>query len=758
MVNNNEVKLKGTAFLENNPDYPGATSNNNDVTTSSSPSSGSGPTSLDNGDFVSGNSRLNQDPPRDGEAPANDVEHMNTSDDNTDLVIDEGGNQQAPAATTASDSVPNYITIQPDQNTTPPTSHYGGPFYPGMGPTSAYSLLNSSIFSHEALKKPVFPGASEKPSALKDNLLSSSMSSVNKMAAPRRCAPVREAVDPAKYITVQEGDGVKYACSKCGNIYKWRKSLNKHWKEKHDGEIPEPRSGANVALPRLTRGSPYAGAVSAARQQRSPASAPAAATAPYSVSLPLNHHHAYRNSLLATSYQNMAAANPFDAMRPGSLKAPATPPSSRSIASHSASSIKREYSNDILENIRQQQKLVARFFPTPTTTKAALAHSPPRAHSSSSAHSYVMPRSSLDAPMDLTPDLTPNQDGVLDLSMKSSRKHSVTSIMASASPSMTSSTANNQDEPIDFSVKQDNGPKSSGFDVNSLWSMSKHRVTSSPQRPVAKLPTEDKPRPCSSCGYIAYDEQDLQAHRQLHAAETFTCAECQQTLASMTDLNKHFLCHMPVLAKRMTQMRNEQRASNGQEGNGGDQLYQYLSASKRITSCVVCGAVYQFQWALASHFDQKHSSLPNPYQIHSTPEGSPLPSVKSDVMDESEAMYSCSQCSFSAVTTSELARHQILHSLKKHRVCRVCGYTAKTTVELLEHYEEDHPDIQPADVTPATGNWHPVTCDVKCYICLLFHSALYCSTCANIHIVVLCIAVLSLKFSSIKSNAVQRCL
>ena len=56
-----------------------------------------------------------------------------------------------------------------------------------------------------------------------------------------RCPPVREAVDPAKYITISgEPDGVKYACSKCGNIYKWRKSLNKHWKEKHDGEAPDP--------------------------------------------------------------------------------------------------------------------------------------------------------------------------------------------------------------------------------------------------------------------------------------------------------------------------------------------------------------------------------------------------------------------------------------------------------------------------------------------------------------------------------------
>ena len=51
---------------------------------------------------------------------------------------------------------------------------------------------------------------------------------------------VREAVDPAKYVIIHEIDGTKFACSRCGNIYKWRKSLNKHWKEKHDGEAPPP--------------------------------------------------------------------------------------------------------------------------------------------------------------------------------------------------------------------------------------------------------------------------------------------------------------------------------------------------------------------------------------------------------------------------------------------------------------------------------------------------------------------------------------
>ncbi|KAI8790485.1 zinc finger protein Xfin [Biomphalaria glabrata] len=43
----------------------------------------------------------------------------------------------------------------------------------------------------------------------------------------------RQEVDPGKYFEAVDSSGTKYACSQCGNIYKWRKSLNKHWKEKH---------------------------------------------------------------------------------------------------------------------------------------------------------------------------------------------------------------------------------------------------------------------------------------------------------------------------------------------------------------------------------------------------------------------------------------------------------------------------------------------------------------------------------------------
>ena len=50
---------------------------------------------------------------------------------------------------------------------------------------------------------------------------------------------------------LEEDNSSKYGCSVCGNVYKWRKSLNKHWKEKHlndPGNTQPTPPGMNILL------------------------------------------------------------------------------------------------------------------------------------------------------------------------------------------------------------------------------------------------------------------------------------------------------------------------------------------------------------------------------------------------------------------------------------------------------------------------------------------------------------------------------
>lgn len=697
-----------TAFLENNPDYPGS-----DVTPSSrtynNHTNGTNNTSL----AASDDARL--------------AGHDDHNDDITDLVIDEDVNKeqqrlQRPGG--GDDVMRPYITIEPEM------SGAGGADSPSVTSAAAFesqlrasfsaaavaasssaqiSLINRNIFTTEALKNAMF-GNSHAAGAAGDKATKAAMKNslqqqtTGGVGTPRaRCAPVREAVDPAKYITVQEEGGVKYACSKCGNIYKWRKSLNKHWKEKHDGEIPEPRVGGAVAMPRL-RGSPYTN--TSPRQQRMTSSNASSNNAQYSASLAMNQHP-YRASMIgqAYSHHNMPS-NPYDVARSAaSMKLPSTPTSRGTY--RAGSSVKREHDTSMLENIRQQQKLVERFLPSSAFSKAT-PRSPPRAHASKPSPSPgFMARSGADSAMDLTHELSSaehllssaEQEGVLDLSMKTARSAAAAVVAAPA--------VFNQDEPIDFSVKADsNSSEDTLVDSKAMFSGSSLWVK--PKRETSKMAAavvDTKPRQCNMCTYMTRDERDLEAHQRLHLQQTNTCAQCSEHFQHIDDLNQHFvLRHMQVLARGLVG-GCEQTIS---EPRSGDQLYRYLTegASKNITSCVVCGGMFQFKWALASHFDKQHASLPNPYQqLPMSPDcGSPVATPSTPVHEDMmTGMYGCTQCSYSAETASELTRHQLRHSLSKQHVCKVCGYTAKTGVELVEHYEMDHPGLQPTDVKTTTG-------------------------------------------------------
>lgn len=112
--------------------------------------------------------------------------------------------------------------------------------------------------------------------------------------------------------------------------------------------------------------------------------------------------------------------------------------------------------------------------------------------------------------------------------------------------------------------------------------------------------------------------------------------------------------------------------------------YLTMDPSKSAVACLVCGAMYQWQWALAKHFEQDHVSLPNPYQIAGDDSNERItssPSASSSSLSSSSlspkknllSPYKCSHCPYYAETKSDLTRHQIRHTLNKHHVCKVIG-------------------------------------------------------------------------------------
>ena len=533
------------------------------------------------------------------------------------------------------------------------------------------------------------------------------------------CAPIREAVDPAKYVTIREPDGTKYACSKCGNIYKWRKSLNKHWKEKHEGEIPDPRpnltpiniphfrssSKPEVSLPSsVQRGHPFAaGAQGMKLGQDMGPSAPTIA------------RHLNRPTIPDLElYSSQVFADRFSSFDPS----------------------RKMSSGGRVERDRELSKPHRRSAPYPSPNRdphsgmvtsgnrsGMSSHHPPRGMKTSMPlkASPVAPPSAYTKPSSLTlPVFTPmdaeylterrrspspkrdfSEDmEVLDLSKKGS--HMV------MPPRMKMEAAPPQDEPLDFSMKPSTGQDSEMPSAFQKFVKPDYGRIKDDEMGGMYLGDQSSSLglQCPSCAYVGRDKQDYDNHMELHVRKRHhKCAECQQVFFSVDDLNRHFLRkHIELVQSKLHGTSPDGSPLKPSDQPKAPQLYHYLTTdSKQLLTCMVCGAIYQWQWTLAKHFDEDHPSIPNPYgrkgqrtQPHGGYGDGYEPSRDSHTPDEGDPLQ-CNQCDFRAGSASEQARHQLKHSINRTLVCKMCGFTTRWREELAQHHIEAH-DINPLEL------------------------------------------------------------
>ena len=619
-------------------------------------------------------------------------------DEHADLVIDEGvdtdlrsssledsknsENSTTIQALARDFACPQFNKKQYAGNVLPLINHSGFPFVNSASKTTSQKQVISRVSPNKGIDVMKSPNASSSSSAVKP-----------------RCAPVREAVDPAKYITVQEGDGVKYACSKCGNIYKWRKSLNKHWKEKHDGEIPEPRTGMpSVAIPRGNGPVGFRGAVPRAtygtgRSQVSPRSLPTSPKEKSPYISAASHCRGFpTNPFTAKPY---ASTKTFGEMSTGKMYhastttkglTPGVAAKKLLDSSYLIDSSQRHHGNSSMLHYLTKESPTTKI-PQEKPGKSQITQCPPLAHSNKPTPQYIPPRpSATKLPVDLSRDLTfsssrhTDGENVLDLSKKNSFNH-----IAVMEPT--------QDEPLDYSKKTGSNA------VKDFISLAENRTEKMDYEtkpvsaeviynlhPSLKKSESSTVYACTMCTYVAKNQSDLELHKELHSNDSqyFLCAECHETCTSLESLNQHFaLKHLESLAKQKADLEKENSigSSSDLQNSAGPQLYKYLTMESRrnTMSCIVCGIIYQWQWALAKHFEQDHGTLPNPYYKDTKasevdqPANSSSPVLTQD--DAEQMVFHCHSCSFVAGSKSDLTRHQIRHSLNKHHVCKVSTQT-----------------------------------------------------------------------------------
>lgn len=470
----------------------------------------------------------------------------------------------------------------------------------------------------------------------------------------------RQEVDPAKYFEVFDDAGVKYACSKCGNVYKWRKSLNKHWKEKHFGDIPD----ASKPPPGLAK-------------------------------LNTISHVKYRvpSSIGYEMNSRMTVSPSGGSYREGRSNT-ATPQSVQSYSMHEQQQLhaKHPSHSDEMASMMGSNVVMPKFIgPFITNTlfspqNAALAKACKQAEAAVAKALKEQQGDKGEMPMDLSgsskksPDINRNfryQTSPMGMQLKTEPRWNNNDIPV---------TNGNKDE-----VDGDNDSKQKPTDAIN---------------PILQ---------CTRCGFVAKTLVDYSSHMTLHLNKrAFKCAECQEHFNCIDDLNKHFLdLHSEKISEHKEAI---QKIPHGlqqtyhllkmplssigsistNEMSSGEPKYlkcsmcQFVAkwpaelqkhavshSEERPFVCMVCGSTYKWKWDLVKHFEKSHSSLPNPYKrreqggastspsSNEKPSTTPPPSMVSPQSSETPNMYEHVSGQIMSSTAAALLDAGTNHNIRK---------------------------------------------------------------------------------------------
>ena len=454
---------------------------------------------------------------------------------------------------------------------------------------------------------------------------------------------IRQEVDPLKYFEVMDENGVKYACSKCGNVYKWRKSLNKHWKEKHFGEVPDltkpPPTLQNYTL--FSRYKPKAGG------QPPP---PAAPNVVYGAAIP------------SPTNQSKSRVTPTnkseeDAKRLSSMVMP------RQIGPFISSSSPEFFHNQLLTLATQGSRM-------PENHHEMRRMIDELQKRSNALKSRKLPQTDRSSPFQENSQNEPiDYSKPLDFSKKSDTKHEVKS-----EPNWGDNNSESADSLQEMPISM---------------SQANSQIALAMKQSIPSGGDADNPvLQCSKCSFVAKTLVDYSAHMSLHLNKrAFKCAECQSHFNGVEELNKHFLDNhsekiqehkeaiqkiphglqqtyhllkMPLdsISNLSTQelLSNEPKQLKCSMCNfvakwpAELQKHAVSHSEERPFVCMVCGSTYKWKWDLVKHFEKSHNSLPNPYKRReggipqtgtASPSTPPLESISraaSALMDENMAI------------------------------------------------------------------------------------------------------------------------
>ncbi|XP_022343987.2 uncharacterized protein LOC111137051 [Crassostrea virginica] len=378
----------------------------------------------------------------------------------------------------------------------------------------------------------------------------------------------RQEVDPGKYFEVQDDTGIKYACSKCGNVYKWRKSLNKHWKEKHFGDIPD----SSVPPPGLAKLNS------------------------------LNHvQYSYR----------------FPTPKGADRLSPASQRGEKSRSETPVSMVERyQPGSELMENSNMSSVVMPRFIgPFITDSVSGEDHAPSKVET-------MFPRSLMES----------SREQPIDFSVKKENDYSSFLKASQSSPTFKTDQAwSEQTSSLDLSGnKKEESPilqcNRCSFVAKTLVDYSSHMTLHLNKRAFKCAECQEHFNNVEDLNKHFGENHAEKIHEHKEAIQKIPHG-LQQTYhllkmplnaigsiavseASTTGPNepKYLKCSMCSFVAKWPAELQKHAVSHSEE---------------RPFVCMVCGSTYKWKWDLVKHFEKSHNSLTNPYKRRE--QGSPAP-------------------------------------------------------------------------------------------------------------------------------------
>ena len=398
----------------------------------------------------------------------------------------------------------------------------------------------------------------------------------------------RQEVDPGKYFEVLDDTGVKYACSRCGNVYKWRKSLNKHWKEKHhDDEMPDT-SQPPPGLAKLSQLTHVKYRFPAVEGKRSPSTNKAVnrseACTPVSMMGYMGHREPHPHSAVEEPSPSLMSSvvmprfiGPFITDTVPVFPTVTSTPTGPMIAH-------RERALDMTSNMKMEEMFMkSRGRSSPSDGEQPIDFSvkkePEDRYSPSIRPGLQLPlsvRTGAESPRDIataakkddaSPVLQCNRCGFVAKTLVDYSSHMTLHLNKRA---FKCAECQEHFNGVDELNKH--------FGENHSEKIHEHKEA------IQKIPHGLQQTyhllkmPLSAIGNIS--SQDVPGRSETGDSKYLKCSMCSFVAKWPAELQKHAVSH----------------------------------SEERPFVCMVCGSTYKWKWDLVKHFEKSHNSLPNPYK------------------------------------------------------------------------------------------------------------------------------------------------